>query len=346
MTERRINSVMRSAPMLGSVLFLFSAGFPPFDDATEVDLTLHMLQHVLIILSGVTIAYPLWGRAPFKESWGAAPRVSLLGCALLIVFWHVPVPWDTAVLNPGIHAFEHVSFLGVGLLAGSWLLSLSDSAKIGSLTAAFFGHMLYAVILISPWNVQVYALYSLSNQVLLGWVLLLTGPILVAGIAYVVARNPDWLGMAAGSTNPGTKRDTFLNRMHVPGWLAPALTAVLLFTAVGYFSITAYALSSQGEPPSTGAVVYIQETPISWQYSPQNLTVVLGANATVTWISHSISYDTVTGRETGPGPCGAGFSSCPIAPGKTFSYTFTEPGVYEYYCIYHPWMIGRVTVLG
>ena len=327
-------------------MFLFAVGFPPFDGAAEADLTVHMLQHVVIILSGVTITYPLLGRRLLGRAGAKGlPQLSLLASAAVVVFWHLPESWDAAVINPWVHATEHVSFLGVGILAGSFLLLLSDSAKIGALTAAFFGHMAYAVLLISPWNVRVYGLYSLPDQVLLGWVLLLTGPVLVVGIAYVIARNPDWLGMAPGSKDFRTKRETFLNRVRVPRWLAPALTAVLLVTAIGYFSITAYALSSLGAPPSTGAVVYIQESPISWQYSPQNITVVLGVNATVTWVSHSVSYDTVTGRGAGPGPCGAGFSSCPIGPGQTFSYTFAEPGVYEYYCIYHPWMVGRVTVL-
>ena len=59
--------------------------------------------------------------------------------------------------------------------------------------SAFFGHMGYAVALISPWGTQVYALYSLPNQAILGWVLLLSGPSLAIAIAYVIARNPDWL---------------------------------------------------------------------------------------------------------------------------------------------------------
>jgi plastocyanin len=336
---------MGSTTVAGVALFLFSAGFPPFDDATEVDLTLHMLQHVLIILAGVMVSYPLWGRRLLaaQRSTAAAP-VALLGCILAIVYWHLPGPWDAAVTNPWIHMAEHLTFFGVGLLAGSLLLLLSDSAKIGALLAAFFGHMGYAVILISPWNVQVYALYSLADQVIMGWVLLLTGPLLVVGIAYIIARNPDWLGQAGGAPRLGARRETFLNRTRVPGWVAPLLLAALVLTSVGYFSYTAYALVSQGSPPG-GAVVYIQETPLSWQYSPQNITVVLGVNNTVTWVSHSISYDTVTWRNSAGGSCGMGFSSCPIAPGQSYAYTFTKAGTYDYYCLYHPWMVGSVTVL-
>ncbi len=321
------------------MLFVFATGFPPLDDATEVDLTLHMLQHVVVVFAGVLVAYPHLGRRLVesdKRSW--LPVLVLAASALLVVFWHFPGPWDAAVLNPGVHVVEHFSFLVVGMLSGSWLLLLSDSGKIGALMAAFFGHMGYAVALISPWNVQVYALYSLSDQVIMGWVLLLTGPTLVVGVAYVIARNPDWLGGFAGPEQRSVgRRETFLNRARVPRWAAPTLTFVFAAVFIGYFVTTAYVL---GTAPTVrgGPTVFIVETPVSWQYSPQVIRVVLGANSTVTWVSHSISYDTVTDR-------GGSFASGAIPPGGTFAHTFSGPGTYEYYCLYHPWMTGVVTVV-
>jgi len=330
----------RSTEMAGVLLFVFSAGFPPLDDASEVDLTIHMLQHVLIILAGVMIAYPHLGRRLIKSGRGGwLPRLALAVSALLIVFWHLPGPWDYAVINPGVHALEHFSFLLVGLLAGSWLLLLSDSGKIGALMAAFFGHMGYAVVLISPFKVQVYSLYSLQDQATLGWVLLLTGPTLVIGIAYVIARNPDWLGGYTGAgVRRGARRTTFLNRTKVPSWVAPALTFVLVAVLVAYFATTAYALGTAQPAPAGASTVYISETPVSWQYSPQTIRVVLGINATVTWVSRSVSYDTVTGRD-------GSFGSGTIAPGGTFTHTFTSAGTFEYYCQFHPWMTGTVIVL-
>ena len=223
-------------------------------------------------------------------------------------------------------------------MCGSLLLQLSDSGKIGALMAAFFGHMVYAVALISPWGAQVYALYSLPDQQTLGWVLLLTGPTLVIGIAYVIARNPDWLvGFSSTSGPKAARRVTILNRTRVPRWVAPLLSVVLVVALVGYFAATAYALASPLQA-TAGPTVYISETPISWQYSPQQIRVVIGVNSTVTWVSRSIAYDTVTDR-------GGAFGSGAIPPGGTFTYTFTAPGVYQYYCLYHPWMTGTVTVL-
>jgi len=327
-----------STELFGVLLFVFATGFPPFDDLSEVDLTTHMLQHVLIVLAGIMIAYPYLGRRLLKKDRGPwLPRLALVASIAIIVFWHFPSPWDDAVLNPAVHALEHFSFLAVGLMCGSWLLLLSDTGKIGALTAAFFGHMGYAVILISPWGTQVYSLYSFANQETLGWVLLLTGPSLVIGIAYVIARNPDWLGgLSAARGDKRARRTTFLNKAKVPGWVAPLLSVVLVVALVGYFAAVSYALANP-QQASAGPTVYISETPVSWQYSPREIKVVLGVNSTVTWLSRSISYDTVTDR-------GGAFGSGPIPPGGTFTYTFTSPGVYSYYCLYHPWMTGTVTV--
>jgi len=334
-----VSSTLRSTEFLGAMLFVFATGFPPFDDATEIDLTTHMVQHVVIVFAGVMIAYPHWGRRLLGKAHGVwFPRLALLLSTAILVFWHLPGPWDDAVLNPGVHFLEHFCFLGVGLLSGSWLLLLTDSGKIGALMAAFFGHMGYAVALIAPTGAQVYALYSLPDQVILGWVLLLTGPTLILGVAYLVARNPEWLGgFSAAAGTKGVRRTTFLNRATIPRWVAPLASVVLVVALVGYFGVTAYALSTP-QHVGSGPTVYISETPVTWQYSPQQIRVVLGVNSTVTWASRSISYDTVTDR-------GGAFVSGPIPPGGEFTYSFTQPGVYQYYCLYHPWMTGTVTVL-
>ncbi len=87
-------------------------------------------------------------------------------------------------------------------------------------------------------------------------------------------------------------------------------------------------------------MVYLNESPVSWQFSPQSIHVVIGVNNTVTWVSRSISFDMVTGTND------SSLASRPIAPGQQFTFTFSKPGTYPYYCIYHSWMRGSVIVLG
>ncbi len=70
-------------------------------------------------------------------------------------------------------------------------------------------------------------------------------------------------------------------------------------------------------------------------YSPNILTVPVGT--TVTWINKDVSVHTVTDR-------GRLFNSGNMRKGKKWSYTFTEIGEFDYYCIPHPWMVGKVIV--
>ena len=72
-------------------------------------------------------------------------------------------------------------------------------------------------------------------------------------------------------------------------------------------------------------------------FTPNTITVVLGVNSTVVWTNNDSSPHTVTSD-------GGTFNSGNMAPGQTYSYTFTAPGTYAYHCTYHPWMTGTVIV--
>lgn len=78
-------------------------------------------------------------------------------------------------------------------------------------------------------------------------------------------------------------------------------------------------------------------------FTPDNITVVIGVNNTVTWTNNDLSIHTVTSSTV---PAGASpFSSGYLNTGDSYTYTFTVPGVYVYHCQLHPWMVGVVTVL-
>ncbi|MGP3921983.1 cupredoxin domain-containing protein [Streptomyces sp. 8N616] len=73
-------------------------------------------------------------------------------------------------------------------------------------------------------------------------------------------------------------------------------------------------------------------------YIPAKLTVKVGD--TVLWTNYDDVPHTVT---TTKGP--EKFDSGTLDKGESFSYTFTEPGTYEYYCSVHPDMTASVTVV-
>jgi nitrite reductase (NO-forming) len=79
-------------------------------------------------------------------------------------------------------------------------------------------------------------------------------------------------------------------------------------------------------------------------FDPNTVTVKVGD--TVTWTNGDATMHTVTSG-TSDGTAGTPdgtFDSGFLAEGATWSYTFTEAGEFPYYCLPHPWMIGKVIV--
>lgn len=76
-------------------------------------------------------------------------------------------------------------------------------------------------------------------------------------------------------------------------------------------------------------------------YTPAEVTV--GTGGTVTWTNDDTAAHTVTSGTPTDGPDGV-FDSSIVMSGATFEHTFEEAGEYDYFCIVHPWMAGKVTV--
>lgn len=72
-------------------------------------------------------------------------------------------------------------------------------------------------------------------------------------------------------------------------------------------------------------------------YTLPSFTVPAGTK--VTWTNEDSVAHTVTSDATPPL-----FDSGPLAPGATYSFTFTTPGTYPYHCNYHSSMHGTVVV--
>jgi plastocyanin len=71
------------------------------------------------------------------------------------------------------------------------------------------------------------------------------------------------------------------------------------------------------------------------KYEPKVLTVTAGT--TVTWDNVDDMPHTVTDKNRV-------FRSAGLDTGDKFSYTFTTPGEFNYFCTIHPYMTGKVVV--
>jgi plastocyanin len=72
-------------------------------------------------------------------------------------------------------------------------------------------------------------------------------------------------------------------------------------------------------------------------FSPSTIVVVIGVNNTVTFTNKDSVTHTVTATDNS-------FNSGDIKAGQSWTNTFTTPGTFTFYCIYHHWMLGSIVV--
>jgi plastocyanin len=111
-------------------------------------------------------------------------------------------------------------------------------------------------------------------------------------------------------------------------WIASLATPVMiaLLLLAGSPSVTA-----ADQPAAANAEVKID----NFSFGPQTLTVPVGA--TVTWTNRDDIPHTAVSAD-------GVFKSKVMDTDEKFSYTFTKPGTYPYYCTIHPKMTGEVVV--
>lgn len=95
-----------------------------------------------------------------------------------------------------------------------------------------------------------------------------------------------------------------------------------------------------GRPPQMTAAQQNQVVMQNISFQPKEIRVKVGA--TVTWSNRDGFGHTVTAGTRGS-PSGL-FDSGNVGSGDTFSFTFQEPGTYNYFCSIHPGMDGVVIV--
>jgi plastocyanin len=108
-----------------------------------------------------------------------------------------------------------------------------------------------------------------------------------------------------------------------------AIVAVGFISMVGARKIRA---ADPGDPPPGGIEVKID----NFSFGPMTMTVAAGT--TVTWTNNDDVPHTVVSDDK------TTFKSKALDTGEHFSYTFTKPGKYPYFCSVHPKMVAEVVV--
>jgi plastocyanin len=83
--------------------------------------------------------------------------------------------------------------------------------------------------------------------------------------------------------------------------------------------------------PAAATVVRID----NFAFAPATLTVPVGT--TVTWVNDDDAPHAVAEKDRR-------FKSKPLDTDDEFTYTFSSPGSFEYFCTLHPHMVGTIVV--
>ena len=111
--------------------------------------------------------------------------------------------------------------------------------------------------------------------------------------------------------------------------LRPVVAATVLGAAVGSLLAASVLFARADGPTSTVSID-------NFSFAPQTLTVKAGT--TVTWsnrddIPHGIGSSNNAFKR-----------SAALDTDDNFSFTFTTPGTYQYFCYLHPHMVGSIVV--
>jgi cytochrome c oxidase assembly factor CtaG len=220
----------------GGLIELIVAVESPLDELAASLFAAHMVQHLLLILVaapllvlGLPLVPFMWGlpeasRRGLARWWRRSgvlrglwavvsqPGVAFVLHSLALWAWHVPTLYETAIDNRIVHVFEHLSFLGTGLLFW-WTLLHSGRVGYGAGVLYVFGLAIESTALgalltfaSAPWYTSHLAttarwgLTPLEDQQLAGLIMWVPGGAvyLLSGLALLMA----WLKSAESGRRP------------------------------------------------------------------------------------------------------------------------------------------------
>jgi glucose/arabinose dehydrogenase/plastocyanin len=101
-------------------------------------------------------------------------------------------------------------------------------------------------------------------------------------------------------------------------------------------------LSQSSVVPEDSVLVTINGISGDNSYSPNPITIQSGD--TITWYNaDTVSHTATSGSDTDPDE-GQLFDSDAILSKQAYSLKFDDEGIYDYYCVYHPSMVGEIIV--
>ena len=172
----------RTAYFAAGIGALVLAVVSPIDAVSDVLVSAHMVQHLLLIMVAAPLmvigdlgtvmagvprrvrkSFGRWrhrsGLTPARYGILRHPVTVLLVSTGAIWFWHASAAYEAAVADPAIHTLEHVTFLMAGILFWNGLLSPRQSSRVPQ------GARIFLIFAVAMQGVILAALLSFAEGV-------------------------------------------------------------------------------------------------------------------------------------------------------------------------------------
>jgi putative membrane protein len=135
------------------VFLLVVALVSPLDSLSNLMFSAHMVQHMLLIYFAPPLLLagtPAWLLRPFFDiprfrsvaKFVTMPVVATIIFNCVLIVWHMPALWDYALVDPQVHALEHLTMFVAGLIV--WWPVFSPSPEVPRLS--YPAQMLYIFV--------------------------------------------------------------------------------------------------------------------------------------------------------------------------------------------------------
>jgi len=190
---------------LGGLALILILLTGPVDSLADMNLTVHMFQHIGLFVSAAFFGYGLdhilvsrllWLKQNLYFGWRVfvglmrfnSKTKGLIFAAVIpsvaFFYWHLPSIFDLAVTHPSIHILEHLTYIIVGTLVGLSMNAIPRRFKAVLLVVGFMmAGMMGSMMVVWPYF---YPVYSVAQNTEMDTAIMLFG-------AFGVIATSSWL---------------------------------------------------------------------------------------------------------------------------------------------------------
>ncbi|MDG6995404.1 MAG: cytochrome c oxidase assembly protein [Nitrososphaerota archaeon] len=187
--------------MAAGIAFTLVVLSGPFDSLSDANLTVHMIQHLVLFVGSAIFGYGL-ERYLFSKLLALRKRTyigwkiftsvmrfnsktrgllfALVVPAVVFSYWHYPPNFDLAVVNENVHILEHLCYIISGSLVGLSIVAITRKLRYVLVYVGFMqAGMMSSMMLVWP---SFFPIYSAAQNTDMETFLMMFGAVGVVGL--------------------------------------------------------------------------------------------------------------------------------------------------------------------